>query len=74
MAPVDHMVNPSALLLPRQKKLCRTLAKCVLNKLLLSPSAVELVSKCLIVLCKKACEQLDYSCEKNRAAKLKFTS
>ena len=73
-APVGHMVNPSALLPPRQKKLCRTLAKCVLDKLLLSPSAAELVSKCPIVLCKWACEQAVYSCEQYRVPKLKFTS
>lgn len=70
MTPVGHMVNPSALLSLRQKKLCRTLAKCVLNKLLLSPSAAEMVSKCLVVLR----EQVEYSCEQRWVPKLKFTS
>lgn len=64
------MVNPSALLPPRQKKFCRTLAKCVLNKLLSSPYAAELV----IVLCKWGCEQVDNSCKQYRAPQLMFTS
>lgn len=64
------MVNPSALLPPKQKKLCRTLAKCVLNKLLSSPYAAELV----IVLCKWGCEPVDSSGKQYRAAQLKFTS
>lgn len=52
VAPVGHMANPSALLSPRQKKLCRTWGKRVLNKLLLSLYVAEPELKCLVVLCK----------------------
>lgn len=43
MTPVCHMVNPSALLLPSQKKLHRTIANHVLNALHLSLFAAKQV-------------------------------
>lgn len=68
VAPVGHMANPSALLSPRQKKLCRTWGKRVLNKLLLSLYVAEPELKCLVMLL------VSYIIWKARSSRLKLTS